>query len=410
MSLFFYAAIDHDISVDTTAFSWHKTGMIKRTPYLAAVHEALERSRVVGLIGPRQCGKTTLAREFVEQDAVNYFDLEDPSSLARLEEPKLALEPLKGLVVIDEIQRQPELFPLLRVLADRKGRPATFLILGSASPQMLKQSSESLAGRIEYIELTGFSHEELQDTKLLEAHWLRGGFPLSLLARSGKDSWRWRDGFIKTFLERDIPQMGIRIPSATLRRFWAMLAHYHGQILNASELGRSMGINQTTVSHYLDILEGVFMVRALRPWHENLKKRQVKRPKIYFRDSGIFHSLMGIQDQASLLKHPKLGASWEGYAMEEVLKAHQPDETYFWATHNGAELDLLMLKDGIRHGVEFKRKDAPKLTPSMKIAMEDLHLDRLSVIYPGNTSYRLAETIQVEPLESALREFSNTLS
>ncbi|MGB0344300.1 MAG: ATP-binding protein [Coraliomargarita sp.] len=375
---------------------------MQRASYLKEVRDALERSRVVGLIGPRQCGKTTLAREFVDSDSENYFDLEDPSSLARLDEPKLALDPLKGLVVIDEIQRKPGLFPLMRVLADRKGQPATFLILGSASPQMLKQSSESLAGRIEYIELSGFSREELQDPNQREGHWLRGGFPLSLLARSGKDSWRWRDSFIKTFLERDIPQMGIQIPSATLRRFWAMLAHYHGQILNASELGRSMGVNQTTVSHYLDILESVFMVRSLHPWHENLKKRQVKRPKIYFRDSGIFHSLIGIQDRASLLKHPKLGASWEGYAMEEILKALHPDEAYFWATHNGAELDLLMLKDGKRHGVEIKRKDAPTLTPSMIIAFEDLKLDQLTVVYPGNKTYLLAENIQVEPLEKLI--------
>lgn len=377
--------------------------MIRRSHYLSEVKEALERSRVVGLIGPRQCGKTTLARAFVDQDSENYFDLEDPTSLARLDEPKLALDPLNGLVVIDEIQRKPELFPLLRVLADRKTLPATFLVLGSASPEMLKQSSESLAGRIEYIELTGFSREELRDRKQQEVHWIRGGFPQSLLARSGDNSWRWRNSFIQTFLERDIPQMGIQTPSTTLRRFWAMLAHYHGQILNASELGRSLGVNQTTVSNYVDILEGVFMIRALRPWHENLKKRQVKRPKIYFRDSGIFHSLIGIRDQASLLKHPKLGASWEGYAMEEVIKTHQPDEVYFWATHNGAELDLMMLKDGQRHGIEFKRKDAPSLTPSMKIAMEDLKLDSLSVVYPGNTSYRLAEKITVEPLEAALR-------
>jgi predicted AAA+ superfamily ATPase len=377
--------------------------MIQRTSYLSEVKEALERSRIVGLIGPRQCGKTTLAQEFVEQSSENYFDLEDPTSLARLDEPKLAIASLEGLVVIDEIQRKPELFPLLRVLADRKGKPATFLVLGSASPEMLKQSSESLAGRIEYIELGGFAREELKNKKQLEVHWLRGGFPLSLLAKSEKDSWHWRNSFIKTFLERDMPQMGILTPSATLRRFWAMLAHYHGQILNASELGRSLGVNQTTVSHYVDILEGVFMIRALRPWHENLKKRQVKRPKIYFRDSGIFHSLMGIRDQTALLKHPKLGASWEGYAMEEMLKVRQPDEAYFWATHNGAELDLLLLKDGQRHGVEFKRKDAPKLTPSMKIAIEDLRLDRLTIVYPGNTSYRLAETIDVLPLESALR-------
>jgi len=376
--------------------------MIQRKKHINEIKEAVERSRVVGLIGPRQCGKTTLAREFVEQNSINYFDLEDPISLARLDDPKLALESLKGLVVIDEIQRKPELFPLLRVLADRRPIPATFLVLGSASPDLLRQSSESLAGRIEYLELGGFGFEELQGQKQREAQWLRGSFPLSLLAKSDKDSWRWRDSFIKTFLERDIPQMGIQTPSATLRRFWTMLAHYHGQILNASELGRSLGINQTTVSHYVDLLEGVFMIRALQPWHENLKKRQVKRPKIYFRDSGVFHSLAGIRNTLSLLEHPKLGASWEGYAMEEILKAQQPDEAYFWATHSGAELDLLMFRDGKRYGVEFERRDAPRLTPSMKIALEDLSLERLTVVYPGDKSYALAESIHVEPLEALL--------
>lgn len=376
--------------------------MINRKKHINEVKEAVDRSRVVGLIGPRQCGKTTLASEFVEQHSINYFDLEDPTSLARLDDPKLALEPLKGLVIIDEIQRKPELFPLLRVLADRTQPPATFLVLGSASPDLLRQSSESLAGRIEYLELGGFGYDELESAKQREAQWLRGSFPLSLLAKSDKDSWKWRDSFIKTFLERDIPQMGIQTPSATLRRFWTMLAHYHGQILNASELGRSMGINQTTVSHYVDLLEDVFMIRALQPWHENLKKRQVKRPKIYFRDSGLFHSLIGIRDQLSLLEHPKLGASWEGYAMEELLKAQEPDEAYFWATHSGAELDLLMIKDGKRYGVEFKRRDAPRLTPSMKIAMEDLRLERLTVVYPGDKCYALAESIHVEPLEAVL--------
>ncbi|MEX2606166.1 MAG: ATP-binding protein [Kiritimatiellia bacterium] len=374
-----------------------------REKHINEIKEAVERSRVVGLIGPRQCGKTTLAREFVGQDSINYFDLEDPTSLARLDDPKLALEPLKGLVVIDEIQRKPELFPLLRVLADRRRPPATFLVLGSAGPDLLRQSSESLAGRIEYLEVGGFGYGELQNFKQREAQWLRGGFPLSLLAKSDKDSWKWRDSFIKTFLERDIPQMGIQTPSTTLRRFWTMLAHCHGQILNASELGRSLGINQTTVSHYLDLLEDLFMIRALQPWHENLKKRQVKRPKVYFRDSGLFHSLIGIRDPLSLLEHPKLGASWEGYALEELLKAQQPDEAFFWATHSGAELDLLMFRDGKRHGVEFKRRDAPRLTPSMKIAMEDLKLDQLTIVYPGAKRYALAESIHVVPLEDALK-------
>ena len=373
--------------------------MLERKDIQNEIGAALERSRITGLIGPRQCGKTTLARTFVDVDSNNYFDLEDPLSLKRLSEPKLALEPLKGLVVIDEIQRRPDLFPLLRVLADRKDRPASFLILGSASPDLLQQSSESLAGRIEYIELNPLSLPELQTEKQQQNHWLRGGFPLSLLAKNDSDSWKWRQSFIRTFLERDIPQMGIRTPSITIRRFWTMLAHYHGQIFNASEIARSMNVNQTTASGYLDILSAVFMVRALQPWHANLKKRQIKRPKIYFRDSGILHALLGIKDKKTLEQHPKLGASWEGYAMEEAIKACQPDEVYFWATHNGAELDLLMLKDNRKIGLEFKRSDAPQLTSSMKIALEDLELDRLDVLYPGKQTYPLADKITVVPLQ-----------
>jgi len=373
--------------------------MLKRKGIQTEIAAALERSRITGLIGPRQCGKTTLARTFVDVDSSNYFDLEDPLSLERLSEPKLVLEPLKGLVVIDEIQRKPDLFPILRVLADRKNRPASFLILGSASPDLLQQSSESLAGRIEYIELDPLSLPELKTEQQRQNHWLHGGFPLSILAKNASDSWKWRKSFIRTFLERDIPQMGIKTPSITIRRFWTMLAHYHGQIFNASEIARSMNVNQTTASGYLDILSTVFMVRALQPWHANLKKRQIKRPKIYFRDSGILHALMGIKDKKTLEQHPKLGASWEGYAMEEAIKAAQPDEVYFWATHNGAELDLLMLKDNQKIGLEFKRSDAPKLTHSMKIAMEDLELDRLDVLYPGKQAYPLAEKITVVPFQ-----------
>ena len=383
-------------------FHGKRIAMLERKTIHAKISAAIQRSRVVGLIGPRQCGKTTLARTFVDVDSPNYFDLEDPTSLARLDDLKLALEPLRGLVVIDEIQRKPEIFPFLRVLSDRAENPATFLLLGSASPDLLRQSSESLAGRIEYIELTPLSLLELEENGQKDLHWVRGGFPLSLLAKNGFDSWQWRKGFIQTFLERDLPQLGIKTPSITLLRFWTMLAHYHGQIFNASEIARSMGVNQTTASNYLDILSSVFMVRSLQPWHTNLKKRQVKRPKIYFRDNGILHYLLGIKDKKALEGHPKLGASWEGYAMEEAIRAFQPDEIYFWATHNGAELDLLMLKDGQKVGVEFKRSGAPTLTKSMKVAMEDLKLDRIDVLYPGTKDYSLADKIRAIALESWL--------
>ncbi len=380
-----------------------KVSMLDRDVVKCKLDRSLKRSRIVGLIGPRQCGKTTLARTLVDLESPNYFDLEDPVSLARLQEPSLALEPLKGLVVIDEIQRKPDLFPYLRVLADRPGKPARFLLLGSASPDLIKQSSESLAGRIEYLELTPLAISELEQPEHVSSHWLRGGFPLSLLADDDLDSWEWRKGFIQTFLERDIPQMGIDTPSTTIRRFWTMLAHYHGQIFNGSEIARSMGVNQTTAARYLDLLSSVFMVRVLQPWHENLKKRQIKRPKIYFRDSGILHSLLGIRTSLNLEENPKLGASWEGYALEEAIRSLEPDEAYFWATHNGAELDLLVLKDGKRLGFEFKRSDAPTMTKSMRIAMEDLKLDQLHVVYPGKQSYPLAENVWTLPI-SLLRE------
>lgn len=376
--------------------------MLKRENIYTELKAALFRSRSVGLIGPRQCGKTTLARTLVDVNSPNYFDLEDPSSLARLSDPKLALEPLRGLVVIDEIQRKPELFPLLRVLCDRTEKPATFLLLGSASPDLLRQSSESLAGRIEYLELNPLSLTELEEGEQEDSHWIRGGFPLSLLAKDDFDSWQWRKGFVQTFLERDLPQLGIKTPSTTILRFWTMLAHYHGQIFNASEIARSLGVNQTTAANYVDILSAVFMVRDLKPWYANLKKRQVKRPKIYFRDSGILHSLLGIKDMQTLESHPKLGASWEGYAIEEAIRAFQPDESYFWATHNGAELDLLMLKDGKKTGLEFKYSGAPTLTPSMRIAMEDLQLDCLTVLYPGKKSYPLTDRISVVSLKDWL--------
>lgn len=377
--------------------------MIRRPLDTALLRGALRRSRIVALLGPRQSGKTTLARSFVAPDSLNYFDLEDPASLARLSEPELALRPLKGLVVLDEVQRRPDLFPLLRVLADRKPLRARFLILGSASPDLLQQSSESLAGRMETIVLDGLRLSDV-GVSAQGRHWRRGGFPLAYLARSEGDSLAWRQSFLQTFLERDMPQLGVTIPPQALRRFWTMLAHYHAQTWNGAELARALAIGEHTVRRYLDLLTGVFMVRQLPPWFENLAKRQVKAPKVYVRDSGLLHALLGIGTERQLESHPKVGASWEGYALEEVLKALRPDEAYFWATHNGAELDLLLFRRGKRTGVEFKRADAPKLTPSMQIAMNDLRLEELLVVYPGTRRYALAKKIHAVPLAELVTE------
>ena len=371
--------------------------MINRDQLKQRIQTALRRSRIVALLGPRQCGKTTMAREFVSADSVNYFDLENPVSLARLDEPMTALSMLTGLIVIDEIQLRPELFAILRVLADRTPSPAQFLILGSASPTLIRKSAESLAGRVETIEMGGFMLFELAEPEMAK-HWLRGGFPRSYLADTDEDSVAWRRSFVQTIVERDLPDFGISLPPLQLLRLWTMLAHYHGQIWNAAEPARSLGISEPTVRRYLDIFQGTFMVRVLSPWHENLLKRQVRSPKIYIRDSGLMHQLLGIRSELDLLSHPKSGASWEGYVIEQVLAQVQPDEAYFWATHNGAELDLFLLKDGKRIGVECKRMDAPKLTPSMRVALADLKLDRLLVIYPGEQAYRLAEQVEVMPL------------
>lgn len=379
--------------------------MILRNNTHNNITTALERSRIVAILGPRQCGKTTLARQFVPPDSTAYFDLEDPLSLARLDEPMTALRDLSGLVVIDEVQRRPELFPILRVLADRTPLPARFLILGSAAPDLLRQSSESLAGRMETVPLSGFTINDV-GMSAHQVHWLRGGFPLSFLATSDSNSVAWRKSFIQTLLERDIPSFGLGTPAPTLFRFWTMLAHYHGQVWNAAEPARSLGIGETSVRRYLDLLEGVYMVRQLQPWHENLKKRQVKSPKVYIRDSGLLHQLLGIRTLPELLSHPKCGASWEGYVIEEIISSVQPDEVYFWATHAGAELDLLLFKDGRRFGVEIKRADAPRLTPSMRTALEDLRLDRLVVIYPGERRYALAEQVEVVPLMDLLERLT----
>lgn len=375
--------------------------MIKRPGLTNRIRSALRRSRVVALIGPRQCGKTTLARELQDPESPNYFDCEDPAGLARLDEPMTALRDLKGLVVIDEIQRRRALFPVLRVLADRKPLPARFLILGSASPDLLRQSSESLAGRLETIAMAGFSLAEVGKAAQ-KRHWLRGTFPPSFLSRTDPDSLSWRKHFIQTFLERDFPQWGISVPAPALLRFWTMLAHYHGQIWNAAEHARALGVSEPTARRYLDILTQVFMIRQLQPWHANVKKRQVKAPKMYFRDSGLLHQLLGIRTEKDLLAHPKSGASWEGYVIEEVLKSVNPDESYYWATHGGAEIDLVLVKDGRLLGVECKRVDAPRMTPSMRIVREDIGLEKIAVVYPGSKRYPLDDAVSAVPLDAVV--------
>ena len=378
--------------------------MISRKRYINELNSAIHRAPIVSLLGPRQCGKTTLARLFGEKHQATYFDLESIPDQRRLQNPELMLGSLAGLVILDEIQLMPELFSVLRVLVDRPGSQAKFLILGSASPHIIKNVSETLAGRTEFIELSGFNLQETgTGTKNLEKLWLRGGFPLSFLAGSNQDSLAWRENFIRTFLERDIPQSGIMIPAQAMRRFWTMLAHYHGQTFNASELGRSMGLSGKTIRSYLDILTGTFMVRQLQPWHENISKRQVKAPKIYFRDSGILHSLLDIPDRHYLMGHPRLGASWEGFALEQILRIIGPVEPYFWSTYSGAEVDLFFSKNGKRYGIECKFNEAPKISKSMHIALNDLGLSHLYVLYPGKDSYPVAENISVVSLADAGR-------
>lgn len=353
------------------------------------------------MLGPRQCGKTTLARQI---EADRYFDLENPRHLAQLNEPQLTLEGLRGTIVIDEVQRRPDLFPLLRYLADQQHRQK-FLLLGSASRNLLKQSSETLAGRIAYFVLRGFSLQEIGADQIRRL-WVRGGFPRSYLTANEEESQLWRENYISTFLERDIPQLGIQIPAATLRRFWMMLSHYHGQLLNYSELARSFGISDMTARHYVDILVGTFMVRLLPPWHVNLGKRLVKSPKLYFRDSGLFHSLQSIENERQLLAHPKLGASWEGFALEQVTTILGIDERsqFFWATHNGAELDLFWQEKGKNWGIEFKYTDAPKRAKSMLNTLQDLKLSHLWVVYPGSEKYRLDRQITALPLSHISRK------
>lgn len=383
--------------------------MINRAHLKQIIQQKLESNRVVALVGPRQCGKTTLARGFVSPDSINYFDLEDPLSLARLDQPLTALKDLSGIVVIDEIQRRPDLFPVLRVLADRTPLPARFLILGSASPDLLRQSSESLAGRITTVRMSGFSLEEVGG-QAQNNLWRRGGFPLSYVAPNEAASLEWRKDFVQTFIERDIPQFGFSIPSTSLYRFWSLLAHYHGQVWNAAEAARTLNVSESTTRRYADLLQDLYMVQLLQPWHVNLGKRQVKSPKVYFRDTGLLHVLLGIRTENDLLLHPRSGASWEGFVIEEVIKASVPDEVYFWGTHSGAELDLLIFKDGRKVGVECKRVDAPRLTPSMRSAIQDLGLSTLLVIYPGMRSYSLGENIKTVPLANLANGWSSVVN
>ena len=367
---------------------------IQRSRLLEILKERLNHNPAVALLGPRQCGKTTLAKIFSSEISGEYFDLEDPRDEARLSAPITVLESISGLIVLDEIQRMPELFPLLRVLIDRSEGKRAFLLLGSASPSLIRDVSETLAGRVSFIHMSGFNVSEV-GIKNGRKLWIRGGFPRAYLAENDAVSFQWRQDFIQTFLERDIPQFGITIPSRTLRRFWTMLAHYHGQVWNASEFARSLGVSQKTARRYLDILEGAYMVRQLPPWFENLKKRQVKAPKVYIRDSGILHALLSLVSERDVQGHPKLGASWEGFIVEQIASLAGSSELYFWATHGGAELDLLFFNRGRRIGIEIKYNDAPKLTKSMMIAIDDLGLDILYIIYPGTVSYVLKEGVEV---------------
>jgi predicted AAA+ superfamily ATPase len=378
---------------------------INRPDLETRLRARLRASPAVALLGPRQCGKTTLARRLAADRSSHYFDLEHPADLARLDEPFTALSRLKGLIVIDEVQRRPDLFPTLRVLLDRNPLPARILVLGSASPDLLRQASESLAGRIAFVEMGGFTLSEVGAARL-DRLWDRGGFPRSFLARSQRDSVAWRRDFVQTFLERDLPQLGVRVPSLTMRRFWTMLAHYSGGLWNSSEVGRSLGEAHTTIRRHLDTLAGAMVVRILQPWHANLGKRQVKAPKVYVRDTGLLHQLLGIESHEQLAAHPKLGASWEGFVIEQILAATRSTDSYFWRTATGAELDLLLIHKGRRVGVEVKYSDAPRFGSSMATAMQDLELDRLLVVYPGEQTYDLGAAVQAMPLPAAIAALS----
>ncbi len=379
--------------------------LLPRARLAARVRAALRRSLVVALLGPRQCGKTTLARQLAAASRAAYFDLEDPVSLARLDQPATALGRLRGLVVIDEIQRRPDLFPVMRVLCDRPRLPVRFLVLGSASPELMRQGSETLAGRVAFVEMGGFDLHEVGAAKR-ERLWVRGGLPRSFLARSGAESLRWREDFIRTFLERDLRELGFSIPPQALRRLWSMIAHYHGQTWNSSEVSRSLGEAHTTVKRHLDALTGALVVRQLQPWFENLGKRQVKAPKVYVRDSGLLHALLGVPSLGMLEGHPKLGASWEGFVLEQAIGVVGERNACYWATQAGAELDLLATVGGRRIGVEVKYADAPRLAKSMIVARTDLGLARLLVAYPGVERYALAEWAEVVPVTDLLQELA----
>ena len=373
--------------------------MISRDFFLNELRAAFSVNPIVALLGPRQCGKTTLALEFVKNQAHHFFDCDDPKDLFALESAMTVLEGLDGLVVIDEVQKLPTIFDTLRVLVDRSSRKRSFLLLGSASQELVQKSSNSLAGRISYVELSPFFAQEVKDLKRL---WIRGGFPLSFLADSEEKSFLWRKNYIRSYLELDLPQLGFKIPATQIRRFWTMLTHYHGQTVNYSDLGRSLGLSDVTIKRYLDILSSTFMVRTLPPWSENIKKRQVKAPKIYFRDTGVLHSLMGIEDQRSLLSHPRLGASWEGFAIEQVIRKFDPlgENSYFWALHQGAEIDLLMIKGGRRIGYEFKFADLPLVTSSLRQAQLTLKLDEAHLVVPDGKSLKIEDTIYLSPLKT----------
>lgn len=383
--------------------------VITRTDHLTQIGRLLRQFPVVAILGPRQVGKTTLARQVVQswRGSTTVFDLESLEDLALLADPLLTLRPLKGLVVIDEVQRRPDLFPSLRVLADDARGARRFLVLGSASPDLLRQTSETLAGRVAHYELDGFSLGEVGPPHW-DALWRRGGFPRSFLARSEQGSLRWRRELIRSYVERDIPGLGLRLPAPTLRRFWMMLAHYHAQIWNASEFSRAFGVAHTTVQRYLDVLTETFMVRQLQPWHENIGKRQVKAPKVYIRDSGVLHALLGLNTSRAIASHPKVGASWEGFAMDAVVSRlrARPDECFFWATHSGAELDLLVVRGTRRLGFEFKRTTAPTLTRSMRTAAEDLGVSSLCVMHAGTRTFSLSAGIRAVPMERILDEIA----
>ena len=377
----------------------HNMCMVDRPDFLAQLRKTFRVHPVAALLGPRQCGKTTLAHMLAEHEMSTIFDLENPVGRQQLAAPMASLKRLKGLVIIDEIQRQPDLYEIIRVLVDRPDNAGRFLVLGSASPELVRGTSESLAGRVGFVDLSGFTLREVGSDKQ-NLLWNRGGFPRSFLAPDDGTSADWRQGFLRTFLERDIPQLGIAIPSETLRRFWTMVAHYHGQVWNAAEFARSLGASENTARRYLDILSGAYMVRILPPWFENLKKRQVKAPKLYIRDSGILHALLQLNSLQDVFGHPKLGASWEGFALEHVLSTINTRDAYYWATHGGAELDLLIFASGKRFGFEFKYADAPSLTRSMRVALQDLQLAHLWVVYPGDKIYSLHEYVTAIPIDA----------